>query len=46
VTAGYALFVVPAGRYDLRVGPDERPAWHAGLDVPLDRTRLWIMPEP
>jgi hypothetical protein len=44
--ADYALFVVPAGRYDVRVGPDQQPAWHAGIDVPLDRTRLWIVPEP
>lgn len=41
---GYALFVVPAGRYDLRVGPPEQPAWHPGIDVPRDRTRLWVVP--
>jgi hypothetical protein len=46
MAAGYALFVVPAGRYDLRIGPDAQPVWHAGLDVPLDRTRLWIVREP
>jgi hypothetical protein len=43
---GYALFVVPAGRYDVRLGPGEDPAWYTGIDVPLDRTRLWIVPEP
>lgn len=41
---GYALFVVPAGRYDVLTGSKERPAWHTNLDVPLDRTRLWIVP--
>lgn len=40
----YALFVVPAGRYDLRVKTGERPSWHADVEVPLDRTRLWVIP--
>jgi hypothetical protein len=39
----YALFVVPAGRYDLRIRKGPTPAWHADLDVPLDRTRLWVI---
>jgi hypothetical protein len=39
----YALFVVPAGKYDLFV-KGERASWHAGIDVPLDRTRLWLVP--
>ena len=39
---GYLLFVVPAGRYDLQV-KDASPTWHADLEVPLDRTRLWII---
>ena len=42
--AAYALFVVPAQRYDLRVRAGDRTAWHADLDVPLDRTRLWVIP--
>lgn len=41
---GYALFVVPAGTYDVRARDGERVAWHAGIDVPLDRTRLLIVP--
>jgi hypothetical protein len=41
---GYALFVVPAGRYDLRVRTGEQVAWHPDVEVPLDRTRLWIVP--
>jgi hypothetical protein len=40
----YMLFVVPAGKYDLFVKGD-RSAWHAGIDVPLDRTRLWLVPD-
>jgi hypothetical protein len=42
--AGYALFVLPAGRYDVQVRTGNRPAWHTGIDVPLDRTRLWLLP--
>ena len=41
---GYALFVVPAGGYDVRARYGDRVAWHAGIDVPLDRTRLFIVP--
>ena len=40
----YALFVVPAGRYDLRVGHGGQIAWHPDIEVPADRTRLWIVP--
>jgi hypothetical protein len=40
----YALFVVPAGTYDLQVKTGERPTWHADVEVPLDRTRLWVIP--
>lgn len=40
----YALFVAPAGTYDIQVKGDARDAWHNGIDVPLDRTRLWIAP--
>lgn len=42
--SGYALFVLPAGRYDVQVRTGSRPAWHTGIDVPLDRTRLWLVP--
>jgi hypothetical protein len=42
--AGYALFIVPASRYDILVRTANRPAWHTGIDVPLDRTRLWVVP--
>jgi hypothetical protein len=38
---GYALFVVPAGSYDLQVR-GARPSWHTRIDVPADRTRLWF----
>jgi hypothetical protein len=40
----YVLFVVPAGRYDVRTGAAEQADWHTGLEVPLDRTRLWFVP--
>jgi len=41
---GYLLFVVPAARYDLRVDSGGEVSWHAGIDVPRDRTRFWIVP--
>ena len=41
---GYALFVLPAGRYDLRVLQGTRLTWRTGLEAPLDRTRLVIVP--
>jgi hypothetical protein len=40
----YALFVVPAGQYDVLVRRDNAETWYRGVDVPLDRTRLWIVP--
>lgn len=40
----YALFVVPARTYDLRVRRDGETVWHPDVEVPLDRTRLWIAP--
>ena len=40
----YTLFVVAAGKYDVFV-KGARSAWHAGIDVPLDRTRLWLVPD-
>jgi hypothetical protein len=44
VGSSYILFVVPAGTYDLYAGAAGRTTWHNGLEVPLDRTRLWILP--
>ncbi|MGH9370781.1 MAG: hypothetical protein ACRD15_04545 [Vicinamibacterales bacterium] len=41
---GYTLFVVPAGLYDIQVGRGSQASWHTGVEVPLDRTRLWIVP--
>jgi hypothetical protein len=41
---GYALFVVRAGRYDIQVRQGARVTWHADIEVPLDRTRLWLIP--
>jgi len=40
----YALFVVRAGAYDIFVKRGAKGNWHPGVDVPLDRTRLWIVP--
>ena len=40
----YVLFVVPAGRYDLRVRSDGQTTWYPDIEVPLDRTRFWPMP--
>jgi hypothetical protein len=42
---GYVLFVVPAGRYDIQARRGSRQAWHKAVDIPLDRTRLWMVPE-
>ena len=42
--SGYLLFVVRAGSYDLLARATGKSTWHAGVDVPLDRTRLWITP--
>ena len=41
---GYALYVVPAGLYDLQVTRNSRSVTHKAIEVPLDRTRLWIVP--
>jgi hypothetical protein len=40
----YALFVVPAGRYDVQVRSGSKAVWHTDIEVPLDRTRLWVLP--
>jgi hypothetical protein len=41
----YSLFVVPAGHYDVQVRKGTQTMWHAKIEVPLDRTRLWIVPD-
>jgi hypothetical protein len=41
--AGYTLFVVPAGQYDLQVSRGSKATWHNAIEVPLDRTRFWIV---
>lgn len=43
---GYALFVAPAGAYDLEVRDGAKAAWYPGVEIPADRTRLWLIPEP
>lgn len=43
-TGDSPLFVVPAGTYDIQVTRGARPAWYTNVEVPLDRTRLWIVP--
>jgi hypothetical protein len=42
--SGYVLFVLPAGSYDLQITAAKSTSWQTGLEVPLDRTRLWIVP--
>lgn len=42
--ADYALFVVPAGKYDVQTRAAGRVTWHRDIEVPLDRTRLWFVP--
>jgi hypothetical protein len=43
--ATYQLFVLRAGAYDVLAKSAGKSAWHVAIDVPLDRTRLWIVPE-
>ena len=38
------LFVVQAGQYDIQVRRRSGASWHTNIEVPLDRTRLWIVP--
>jgi hypothetical protein len=40
----YALFVVRAGSYDLRAQRAGKSTWYPAIEVPLDRTRLWVTP--
>ena len=43
--AGYSLFVVPAGVYEVTVKRGEKPSIrHPGIEVPKDRTRFWLVP--
>lgn len=44
-TSSYALFVVPAAAYDVLVRVSGKSSWHTALEVPLDRTRLWMIPD-
>jgi hypothetical protein len=39
----YVVFVVPAGLYDLRFRVGGRVSWQTGIEIPLDRTRLWVI---
>jgi hypothetical protein len=41
---GYILYVVPAGLYDIQVTRNNGSIKHKAIEVPLDRTRLWILP--
>ncbi len=41
----YTLFIVKAGAYDLQVRKGGQTTWHTKVEVPLDRTRLWIVPD-
>ena len=40
----FTLFVVRAGVYDIEIRRGTRVAWHKDIEVPLDRTRLMIVP--
>jgi hypothetical protein len=42
---GYWLFVLPSGSYDLQVRASGKTTWHTAVEVPLDRTRFWVVPE-
>lgn len=45
MTPTYVLFVVRAGVYDVLSRRSGKSTWHVAIDVPVDRTRLWIAPE-
>ena len=40
----YVLFVVLAGKYDVKTHTAGQITWHRDVEVPLDRTRLWFVP--
>ena len=44
IAANYALFVVPAGVYDLQVRSGTKLNWQNAIEVPRDGTRLTIVP--
>ena len=39
----YVLFIVPSGLYDMQITVAAKSQWKTGIDVPLDRTRLWVV---
>jgi len=39
------LFVLPAGPYDVLTREGGAPVWHAGFEIPADRTRFWVVPD-
>ena len=41
----YVLFVVPAGSYEVRARRGARVSRYSGIEVPRDRTRLWLTPQ-
>jgi hypothetical protein len=43
VSAGYHLYVVPAGLYDMQTRAHGKTNWLTNLEVPLDRTRLTVV---
>lgn len=43
-TSSYLLFVVRAGTYDVLARAGGKSVWHTAVDVPVDRTRLWVTP--
>jgi len=42
---GSLLFVLPAGPYDILTHQDGAAVWHAGFEIPGDRTRFWVVPD-
>ena len=44
-STSYLLFVVRAGTYDLLSRRSGKASWYVAVDVPLDRTRLWVAPD-
>jgi hypothetical protein len=42
--SGYVLFILLAGSYDLQMRNEKGIAWHTNIEVPLDRTRLLVVP--
>jgi len=44
--SGSVLFVLPAGSYDVATREAGAAVWHAGFEIPADRTRFWVVPDP